>query len=325
MNSPDREELCGLLDGRTIAFTLCGDKDSAKLLLAFHGALGVGDFFAFDQTFTRHGYLVVAPTLPGWGNSTPSPREIWVADYWKDARFLIRHLEHVLQRRLPLIDVMGVSYGSLAALNVAGQSGVDEFPRVRHCLITSGFVPFRMPGLDYSIGMPFQQRLTMGAFARINPWFAMFTGSIVGYYMRDVETATKFAENNLMGQLNAVEKDQLEQIRRRNPDDPRCKIASMGRTLFLSMHACTKGYTTIPQNLWDKDLWSLPPLPTFPVPLYITGATEDSFAPINLQRFLASAAPQSTTRFVEHPGGHMSYSLLFDDLFLPFAEWDGKA
>lgn len=75
----------------------------------------------------------------------------------------------------------------------------------------------------------------------------------------------------------------------------------------------------------DTDLWSVGKLDAFPTPLFITGATNDAFAPINLQRFLAKTAPKNSTKFVEHPGGHMSYSLLFEELFPAFANWDGRA
>ena len=172
--------------------------------------------------------------------------------------------------------------------------------------------------------MPFQTRLTMGTFARWNPWFARFTSSAIAGYMKDVESTTKFAQDNLGKQLNEEERRQIEAIRTKNPSDPRLDPEVMGRNMFFSMRTSKQGYITIPQNLWDADLWDLSPLDQFPTPLYVTGATGDSYAPIHLQRFLAKAAPKATTKFLEHPGGHMSYSLLFEELFAGFARWDGK-
>ncbi|KAI9018906.1 Alpha/Beta hydrolase protein [Hyaloraphidium curvatum] len=310
---PPGERILRLRDGRSLAYTECGDP-AGRAILCFHGALGVGDFSAFSKTFAAAGYRVVAPTLPGWGSSSPSAGDVWAAAYFRDVAELLDHLA------IEKCDAMGVSYGSLAALNAAANLPA----RVGRCLLMSGFAPFRHPGLDYSLGMGFQTKLTMGWFARANPWFARFTASAVRKYLGTPAAAAKFAQDNLAGQMNADEKAQQAALRAKDPSDPRLDPAVMGLNMHLSMAKCEKGYTTIPQNLWDPDLWGLKSLEEFPVPLYVTGATGDAYAPINLQRFLAKTAPKGTTKMVEHAGGHLSYSFLFEELFPPFAAWDGK-
>jgi pimeloyl-ACP methyl ester carboxylesterase len=237
--------------GRTLAYTTCGAPAStSRLLLAFHGALGVGDFSTFDSVFKNEGYHVVSPTLPGWGASSDASTEIWVTDYFQDILVLIRELENQMNKKIGSLNLMGVSYGSLAALHLAVNLEKNGGPKVGKCLVMSGFVPFRMPGLDYSIGMTFQQRLTMGTFAKWNPWFARFTASVVGRYLTTIEDAVKFATDNISKTMNATETEQLEAIRKRNPKDPRCDPSAIGRNMFFSLRMSKKGYTTIPQNLW---------------------------------------------------------------------------
>lgn len=250
---PKDEQILDLPDGRKLAFTVTGDSSAATgntLLLAFHGALGVGDFSSFEHVFRDSNYFCVAPTLPGWSNSSPTESDVWVTAYWKDILALVHHLEAKLSRKFETLDCMGVSYGSLAALHTAANLQRNGGPKVGKCLSMSGFVPFRTPGLDYSEGMTFQTKLTMGTFARWNPWFARFTASMVGRYTATIESTTKFAQDNIAGQLNADEKAQMERIRKQDPQDARLDPNVMGRNMYFSLRVSKKGYSTIPQNLW---------------------------------------------------------------------------
>lgn len=64
-----------LKDGRKLAFQTCGvpseqETKDTQLVLAFHGALGTGDFKVWSPLFESLGWRVVSPTIPGWGQSS---------------------------------------------------------------------------------------------------------------------------------------------------------------------------------------------------------------------------------------------------------------
>lgn len=80
-----------LPDGRTIAYTACGDPDG-DLVFYFHGAPSSRfDLVRFDTEFAARGLRLVSPERPGYGGSSPVVTRTH-ADWARDVAALADHL-----------------------------------------------------------------------------------------------------------------------------------------------------------------------------------------------------------------------------------------
>jgi pimeloyl-ACP methyl ester carboxylesterase len=71
-----------LPDGRTVAYTLCGDPDGAPILV-HHGTPGSRIFAALlDDSAQEVGAHLVVPDRPGYGHSSPPPSD-WGWSNWR--------------------------------------------------------------------------------------------------------------------------------------------------------------------------------------------------------------------------------------------------
>ncbi|KAG6911703.1 hypothetical protein DXG01_007953 [Tephrocybe rancida] len=140
------EQLLQLRGGRIIAFEQGGDVSSSTILLMFHGAFAVGDASHPSPVLLEKKVRLVAPTLPGWGKSSPhtagTPYHIGLAD---DISALLAHLFPPGEDTALEIHLAGGSFGTVAAQMLYGAS-FDVFPRgrrVRGCLLLAPFSPPR--------------------------------------------------------------------------------------------------------------------------------------------------------------------------------------
>src|SRR5882762_7128397 len=67
------EKFLALPDGRTLAYAEAGETSSSTVVIYLHGAFTVGEAKRPPPVILEKGIHYVAPTLPGWGNSSPVP------------------------------------------------------------------------------------------------------------------------------------------------------------------------------------------------------------------------------------------------------------
>lgn len=107
-----------LPDGRTLAYTDCGDPDG-PLVMYYHGApTSRLDLAVFDEEFASAGVRMVSPDRPGYGGSSPVTQRTFV-DWPVDVAALADHLGR------DGFAVMGLSsggpYAVAAALLLSGR------------------------------------------------------------------------------------------------------------------------------------------------------------------------------------------------------------
>ncbi|PPQ98461.1 hypothetical protein CVT24_004140 [Panaeolus cyanescens] len=159
-----------LPDNRTLVYQDIGDASSSTVVLFFHGAFGVGHASLLQPVLKEKGVHFIAPTLPGWGQSTPRPTNqpynVCIAN---TTSALLDHL-HPNDPDLK-IYISGGSFGTVPAQILYG-APFDLFPygrKVVGCLILAPFSPYKYHP-EQSKYMTFQNWVSVGTPTQIVPF-----------------------------------------------------------------------------------------------------------------------------------------------------------
>lgn len=100
--------------GRSIAYAEAGDLNSNTLVIFFHGVFAIGNASRLSPVLVEKAVHFLAPTLPGWGESSSvPPSSTFASCLTEDMNALITHL-HPDTSQLK-IYICGGSYGTVAA------------------------------------------------------------------------------------------------------------------------------------------------------------------------------------------------------------------
>ena len=330
------ERTMTLPDGRTLAYACAGDQQSLKVVVLLHGVFGVGNIEeASGRQMAALGWRQLAPTLPGWGRSSPWPAGAPLADFAGDVQAL---LHHVLDGAAPThLVFFGGSYGSLYAYACAANRGarrIEPAGAVRGLLVLGGFSPYAdddgyaaalqgMTTLNWlTVGRPSQRAITNW----IHP--------LVGRMLRN-----KLVSGGLNAGLDTIRMI-LTGPRAMKPEERAVVTewaeamgttfdaweASMARNAVLSVRDTLEGYCVVPQiinSAWGFAVGDIavpnagadtprPPLaitsrldvPAVLPPFVVGGALRDHLAPIAMQRWVAAHIPGAL--MVEFQGNHIA-------------------
>ena len=286
-----------LPDGRTLAYRTCGCnlEDCSHVVLAFHGALGTGDFDEWSDVFRKHRWLVVSPTLPGWGLSSPSPGYT-VGNY--AATDVVHLVSHLLPVEGTPFMCLGISYGCIHAVACAA-----ELPdRVEALCLLGPHGPFDDATFDPLQGMAPAAQLGLGWVGYWIPWLTRLTGYLVRKAVSTPDGARRFVEANLLEAMNDAERQQYATA----PATLQEKVSS-GRGLHRSLSRCLEGYVDIPRVLRS---WSYQDLQKVVCPLHIFAAQHDVQAPSHAARYIHDKIAFSQLTVLEG-GGHLSLVFSF--------------
>ena len=161
-DSPIAEEkYLDLPGGRRIAYAENGNPSSSTLVIFFHGACFVGTADTPKYLLEKDVHFV-APTLAGWGKSSPRSKDIpFHVGLASDTSALIDHLHP--QKEGLKIYIAGVSFGTVPAQMLYGAS-FDIFPSGRNvagCMVLAPFSPFKLHK-DYTKSMNISSYITFG-------------------------------------------------------------------------------------------------------------------------------------------------------------------
>ncbi|KIY49503.1 alpha/beta-hydrolase [Fistulina hepatica ATCC 64428] len=106
-----------LPDGRVLAYADAGNTSSNTVVLFLHSAFDVGDASRPPLIVLKNNLHFVAPTLPGWGKSSPVSRvSAYAQTILTDMSFLLDHLHPAAHRGRGLdIILCGQGLGTIAA------------------------------------------------------------------------------------------------------------------------------------------------------------------------------------------------------------------
>ncbi|KAI5894013.1 alpha/beta-hydrolase [Schizophyllum commune H4-8] len=159
-----------LPDGRTLAYADAGNTSSSTVVLFLHDAFAVGDASKAPAALIEHHTHFVAPSLPGWGHTSPVPRATdYAATLARDMHALITHL-HPDTPNLRII-ICGHGHGSIPAQILYGAPEA-EFPlcaAIARLVLVSPLAPphgYR----EYAQHLSRGQYLLFGPPSRLLPW-----------------------------------------------------------------------------------------------------------------------------------------------------------
>lgn len=161
------EKLLTLPGGRKLAYEHAGIFTSLTLVIFFHGSLSVGSAARPSPVLLSKGVHYVAPTLPGYGNTSPPARgTTYTATIANDISTLIQHL-YPETSNISLY-ICGHSFGSVAA-QILYSTPTTVFPEsrsIKGLLLISAFPPFRN---DKEKGFVYTANMTWSTYMSVGP------------------------------------------------------------------------------------------------------------------------------------------------------------
>lgn len=304
---PLNDSFLVLKDRRKLAFQTCGvsaenETKDTLLVLAFHGALGTGDFKISSPLFESLGWRVISPTIPGWGQSSPQEGRT-LADWPHDVAQLLGSLGIDPERKFV---ALGISYGCVHAIACAAYFGV----RLQGLALLGPHGPFDDPNFNPLAGMNFPSAFGLGRVANSLP----FLGRMAGDYVRKAtSTPTKardFVQKMVLSKLSPIESEQLALA----PAGVRGHLLS-GVGMHYSLMESIVGYAEIPQVLRS---WKAEDLTKVACPTHIFVGNQDQITPLAGATYLRDKIAGSRLTILE--GGHFSLVLLFEKCVSEFAK-----
>ncbi|CAF1673304.1 unnamed protein product, partial [Adineta ricciae] len=299
------EKYVTLSDGRQLAYTETGDTSSDKIIIFFHGVFGVGDSSIETKLYQDIGYHFIAPTLPGWGNSSPWPENQSISKYPNDIHQLLASLKKNDYKNLR-ITVAGGSYGTVFAQICFGTSTdvMPEANNVESLLICSSFSPFKYHR-EYTTGMSWLNYFGVGMPAIYFPSIRRLMGSFIQKKTRNIDEAKNFLRTHIFDQMDNEEKTKLRKWEEERNKPSEWVLNVMARNMCLSISKTIIGFNTVAHVLhedWGFDPQKLPSLPKRKV-LIIAGK-EDKLAHMEMSTYLAESYPNAELRILD--GGHLA-------------------
>ena len=170
MTSNNDEHFLERPHGRTVAYAHAGNLVSSEVVLFFHGVFGVGDASRLPPILEEKDVHYIAPTLPGWGKSSPPPHsQPFHQCLYEDVAALVTHL-HPQSERLRLY-IAGGSYGTVAAQMLYGAS-YDHFPLGQRIVGLLLLAPFSPPRIHKGFAqcLSWQNYVALGPPSRVIPF-----------------------------------------------------------------------------------------------------------------------------------------------------------
>ncbi|KAH8826065.1 Alpha/Beta hydrolase protein [Flagelloscypha sp. PMI_526] len=231
-----------LSDGRSLAYQHNGNPESKTVILYFHGSMHVGDARHLSAELSKRGVHFIAPTLPGWGQSSPRPSSIpFHILLPQDMTALLQHL-HPSTDGLELY-VAGGSYGSCPAQIIYG-APFDRFPlgrKIKACLHLGGFAPLYKDPSALVSHLSWSNYILIGPPSRMPPlsWVIpkLFKSAMKGMVGTE-EAAATYMRQQVFNKMGDQEKAKIEAAMGEKLEDI---IQRMGHNVHESVKYSWKG------------------------------------------------------------------------------------
>ncbi|KAF8196880.1 Alpha/Beta hydrolase protein [Mycena galopus ATCC 62051] len=311
------EKYLALADGRTLAYEDIGNPSSSLVVIFLHGAFGIGTApTTLSPILVQKRVHYIAPTLAGWGFSSPHPSWKSYADaLTSDMTELITYL-HPNTADLR-IYISGGSYGSVPAQMLYGAS-FDKFPlgrNIRGCLIAAPFSPFKWHK-EYTQSMTWMNYMSVGPPARVFPFQPFQRLAIFALSMK-INTVDK-AEVMLRGLLfdgPPVERIAFARWREQQGIEEGVFERRMATGMVKSISKSWAGFIEVADVLhsdWGFRPDQLDDEHTQGRPILIAASEQDDLGP-DMAKWLEENYRNSRLKWV--PGKHLSALYEIDNLW----------
>lgn len=295
-----------LSDGRVLAYDEIGDTSSNILIVFFHGVTGVGSARRLQQSLKDFNVHYVAPTLPGWGESSPTPKGTpFAANILSSVTELIEHVKPNHGDDLHLY-IAGGSYGTAPAQIVYG-APLDAFPLGRYikgCMLLAPFSPFKYHK-DYTRGMTLPNYISVGPPSQWFPFLPRILGKAIKSKLSSVESMEEFLNEFMFAHASDEEKAKFDDWCKSEGRDRAQFVNEMARDGVASLANGMAGFNEVAKVLhsdWGFDPAALDKELYKSRPLHIVASTGDDLGP-GMATWLAETYPNAKLEWLE--GGHV--------------------
>jgi pimeloyl-ACP methyl ester carboxylesterase len=314
------EKLLALPGGRTLAYAETGNASSSTVVLYLHGAFTVGTARRLPPAILERGAHYIAPTLPGWGNSSAVPRGVaYATNLASDITALINHL-HPNISDLKLY-IAGGSFGTVPAQMLYGAS-YEVFPlgrKISALLLLGACTPFHCDK-NYTKSMTWSNYLMTGPPGRLVP--GLLPRLVKLYFANKFSTpdgAELFIRDTVFAKMDESEQNAFAQWRVRNGKDEGQLEREMGQDVARSVAKTWEGFLCMADVLhsgWGgftpgglDDEHSRPPI-------LIISAKGDDMTPEAWSTYLVENYKNGRVKSIE--GGHIAAIFQMDAIWAEF-------
>jgi pimeloyl-ACP methyl ester carboxylesterase len=321
--SMSEEKKLALPGGRTLAYADSGNLSSSSIFLFFHGAFSVGKITRTSPILNDKGIHFVAPTLPGWGNSSAPARDItYATSLATDIHTLINHL-HPNGADLKLY-IGGGSYGTVAAQILYGAS-YEVFPPGRNIvglLLITPFTPFHC-NKNYTKYMSWKNYISIGPPAQCLPGKLLprFGKLFLAAKLGTVEGAEMFIRQTLFDKMEESERNAFARWRDSKGLAEGQLEHEMAQNVVRSVAKGWDGFLDIP-NVLHSDWGGFTPAGLDNEhgrrPILVVTSKGDVLAPEAWATYLVNNYKNARMKVIE--GGHLAPRFHLDDILEEFIE-----
>ncbi|XP_006462845.1 hypothetical protein AGABI2DRAFT_224504 [Agaricus bisporus var. bisporus H97] len=309
-----REKYLDLPNGRTMAYDHSGNTSSSTIVIFFHGMFSIGDAVRPPPIFLERDVHYIAPTLPGWGKSSPGPSNTPYCEVLaKDITALLEHFHPgcLAAAENPEVDstykiyISGGSFGTVPA-QMLFNAPKHVFPLSRHivaCLLLSPISPFKYHK-DYAKAMTWGNYILAGPVSRKIPFGLVqrLSSIVIAHKLKNVENAEKFLRELVFNHIGEGEKllfDNWKTQRGLNEGDLERRMAS---NMVESVRMQWDGFMGTTDVLHGD--WGFKVEEMSNKPVMIVYAKDDRMAPPSWAEWLVEKYPNARPKLLE--GGHIS-------------------
>lgn len=318
-DTSSEERFLPLRDGRTLAYAEAGNLSSKIVVLYLHGFFTVGDASQTSHVLLRKNVHFIAPTLPGWGNTSPPPPSTPYRDcLTSDMTTLLSHLYPDCDIKLYLA---GGSLGTVPAQILYG-APYDKFPFGRcisGVLLLGAFSPFRYHK-DYAKHMTWTQYILPGPIGYYMP-FNLLTHLIkfvLARKLTTIEGAEASLRETVFDEMDQAEREEFAKWSEEHGMVPEDTVRKMAENVMKSISKSWAGFMLTPSLLhsdWGFRPGALDEEHSRP-PVLFTASKGDHMSPVAYTHYLVANYKNARIKHVD--GGHMSISYHMDEVWAEF-------
>ncbi|PFH52531.1 hypothetical protein AMATHDRAFT_139589 [Amanita thiersii Skay4041] len=280
-----------LPDARILAYADNGNTSSSIVVLYLHGVFTVGDASRLSPALLEKNVHFVAPTLPGWGASSPIPD---VSSYPKtfaaDITVLLNYL-HPQQQNLKLY-ICAHCFGTVVAQMLCNLS-YDVFPlghRISACILVSPYSPPHCH-FAYARSMSWQPYVLAGPPARYVPFNILprLFRLIISLRVQSRPATDAVVQKYLFDGLSEEETESLLKWKERHGVEEGQFEKEIVRNAIKSVALTWRGFLDMPTIYHSNYGWRPPNFedrPSAPY-FYIVCAQDDPIIPAAMAQWLA--------------------------------------
>ncbi|KAG6854951.1 hypothetical protein C0991_009774 [Blastosporella zonata] len=322
------EKLLDLPGGRTLAYEDGGDTTSSIVVVFLTGLLSVGTVTRIAPALQAKGVHYVAPTLPGYGNTSPPSRNVlYATTIARDMSALLNHLHPDAELEL---YISGGSFGTVPTQMLYG-APFDLFPQGRYIkamLLLGAFPPFsrdkdKETGFIYTSCMTWRDYIGVGPPSRFIPFRMLqhLMKIVIKSKLTSQESAEIFLREFMFDKMGEEEREKFKAWRDRTGYEEGQLVREMATNNRRSVEKTWEGFLSTPAVLnsdwgWGVELGGLDEEHTLGRRVLIVAGSEDDATPPQWGEYLASKYPNS--RFKLFSGGHIVGLFHMDEVWAEF-------